>query len=64
MTHRIVEIVRKHSRLSAAAVLALAMVAVLLWAARGAGLEGSQLAALVASTVALAGLSVWIAGWE
>jgi len=64
MTHRIAEIVRKHTHLSAAAALALAMVGVLLWAARGAGLEASHLATLIVSTVALAGLSVWIAGWD
>ncbi len=64
MTHRIAELVRKHTRISAGAALALAMVGALLWAARGAGLEASHLAALIVSTVALAGLSVWIAAWE
>ena len=50
--------------LTAWVVLAVAMVAVLLWAARDAGLLPGQLAALAVTTVLLAGACVWIISWE
>ncbi len=40
------------------------MVIILLWAAKDVGLLLGQWAALVAVTVILAGLCVWIIGWE
>jgi hypothetical protein len=40
------------------------MVLMLLWAARDVGLLPRQLAALVVSTILLAGLCAWIIGWE
>jgi MFS superfamily sulfate permease-like transporter len=54
----------RHPRLVAWLFLALGMVLILLWAARDVGLLPSQLAALVVSTIILAGLCVWIIGWE
>lgn len=53
----------KHPRLTAWAVLALGMVAILIVSARNVGLEASQWAALIVATILLAGLCVWIIGW-
>lgn len=54
----------RHPRLAAWAGLAAAMVSMLLFASRDAGLLLGQLLALVLSTVALAGACVWIIFWE
>ena len=54
----------KHPNLILWAALAVGMVVVLLVAARNVGFTGPQWAALVAATVALAGLCVWIISWE
>jgi len=56
--------ISQHPRLVAWFVLAVFMVPMLLWAAKDVGLLPGQLAALVVSTVLLAGLCVWIIGWE
>ena len=56
--------VTKHPRLVSWFVLALGMVIMLLWAAKDVGLLPGQMAALVVATVLLAGLCVWIIGWE
>jgi hypothetical protein len=45
-------------------VLAVAMVAMLLYAARDVSLLPGQVAALVVATVLLAGACVWILTWE
>lgn len=58
------EWIGKHPRLVSWFVLALGMVIMLLWAARDVGLLASQLIALVVATILLAGLCVWIIGWE
>ncbi len=54
----------EHPQLVAWFVLAVFMVPMLLWAAKDVGLLPRQLAALVVSTVLLAGLCAWIIGWE
>jgi hypothetical protein len=54
----------QHSRLTAWIVLAVGMVAILLWASKDVGLLPTQLLALVVATIVLAGLCVWIIGWE
>jgi hypothetical protein len=54
----------RHPRLTAWAVLAVGMVAILIWAARSVGLLPGQWAALIVATILLAGLCVWIIGWE
>ncbi|HNS00778.1 MAG TPA: hypothetical protein PKM78_00125 [Anaerolineae bacterium] len=54
----------RHPNLVMWAALALGMVAILLAAARNVGFTASQWAALVAATVALAGLCAWIISWE
>ncbi|MBI2887668.1 MAG: hypothetical protein HYY02_10725 [Chloroflexi bacterium] len=61
---RVKDFVRAHPQLAAFGGLAVAMVAVLLVAARDVALEPGQRATLIASTVALAGLCVWIINWE
>jgi hypothetical protein len=58
------EFVSKHPRLVSWFVLALGMVIMLLWAARDVGLLLGQMVALVIATILLAGLCVWIIGWE
>lgn len=58
------EFVTKHPRLVSWFVLALGMVIMLLWAAKDVGLLPGQMVALVIATILLAGLCVWIIGWE
>jgi hypothetical protein len=58
------EFVTKHPRLTSWFVLALGMVVMLLWAAKDVGLLPGQMIALVIATILLAGLCVWIIGWE
>jgi hypothetical protein len=53
-----------HPRLVAWAVLAVGMVAILIFSARDVGLLAGQWAALIVSVIVLAGLCVWIIGWE
>ena len=54
----------QHPRILAWIVLAIGMVAILLWASKDVGLLPTQLIALVVATILLAGLCVWIIGWE
>ena len=54
----------RHPRLTGWALLALGMVAILIWAARTVGLLAGQWTALIVATILLAGLCVWIIGWE
>lgn len=54
----------QHPRMTAWIVLAVGMVAILLWASKDVGLLPTQLLALVVATILLAGLCVWIIGWE
>jgi hypothetical protein len=56
--------VNRHPQLTAWAVLAVGMVIILIWSAKDVGLELGQWAALVVSTILLAGLCVWIIGWD
>jgi MFS superfamily sulfate permease-like transporter len=53
-----------HPQLVAWFALAIGMVIIMLWSAKDVGLLPSQLAALVVATIILAGLCVWIIGWE
>jgi hypothetical protein len=46
------------------AVLAAGMVIILILSARDVGLLPGQWAALIVATILLAGLCVWIIGWE
>ena len=54
----------QHPRLLAWLVLAVGMVIILVWSARDVGLLPAQWAALIVATILLAGLCVWIIGWE
>jgi hypothetical protein len=58
------DLIKTYPRWAAFAALAVAMVTVLLVASRDVALEPTQRLTLVVSTVALAGLSVWIIHWE
>ncbi len=58
------KIAGQHPRLIAWAGLAIGMVVILLWSAKDVGLMPTQLLALVVATILLAGLCVWIIGWE
>jgi hypothetical protein len=64
MLGRLVEFVKRHPALFEFIFLAAAMVAILLWSARDVNLLPTQLATLVAATIVLAGLCVWILHWE
>lgn len=54
----------QHPYLTAWVLLSVGMVAILLWAARDAGLLAGQMATLVVATILLAGACVWIISWE
>ena len=56
--------ISRHPQLTSWGVLAVGMVAILIWAARNVGLLPGQWAALIVATILLAGLCVWIIGWE
>jgi hypothetical protein len=56
--------VSQHPRLAAWIVLAIGMVAILIWSARDVGLTPGQWTALIVATIGLAGLCIWIIGWE
>ncbi|MGQ9583913.1 MAG: hypothetical protein ACUVXG_00760 [Anaerolineae bacterium] len=56
--------IRGHPRLAQWGLLAVGMVIILLWASRDVPLLWFQRLALVAATVGLAGLCVWIIHWE
>ncbi len=58
------QFVDQHPRLTAWLVLAVGMVIILVWSARDVGLLPGQWAALIVATIGLAGLCVWIIGWE
>ena len=64
MTLSVKDWARRHPRLLMWAVLAVGMVIILLWSARDVGLLPGQWAALIAATILLAGLCVWIINWE
>jgi hypothetical protein len=54
----------RHPLLVAFVVLAIGMVAMLLYASRDVDLLPTQRLALVAATIGLAGACVWIISWE
>lgn len=54
----------QHPRIVAWIALAIGMVIILLWATKDVGLLPTQLLALTIATIVLAGLCVWIIGWE
>ena len=54
----------RHPQLVAWAVLSVVMVALVLWSAKDVQLLPTQLLSIVIATVVLAGLCVWIIGWD
>lgn len=56
--------VSNHPQWSSWIVLSIGMVIILIWSARDVGLLTGQWIALIVATVAVAGLAVWIIGWE
>ena len=58
------QFINQHPRLAAWLVLAVGMVVILVWSARDVGLLPGQWVALIVATILLAGLCVWIIGWE
>jgi hypothetical protein len=53
-----------HPKLAAWLVLAIGMVILVVWSAKDVGLLAGQMLALIVATIGLAGLCVWIIGWE
>jgi hypothetical protein len=54
----------RHPRITAWIGLAIGMVVILVWSAKDVGLLPTQMLALVVATILLAGLCIWIIGWE
>jgi hypothetical protein len=64
MLARLKAFAEKHPRLAAWIALAIGMVIILIIAARDVGLLWNQWLFLILATIGLAGLCVWIIGWE
>ena len=60
----VVDLAKRHPRLTAWLVLGIGMVAIISYEARDVGLLWGQWAALIVATIAVAGLCVWIISWE
>ena len=58
------QFVSQHPRLAAWSVLAVGFVVILVISAREVGFTAGQWVALIVATIGLAGLCVWIIGWE
>ena len=56
--------INAHPKLAAWIVLAIGMVVLVVWSAKDVGLLAGQMIALIVATIGLAGLCVWIIGWE
>ena len=56
--------INHHPKLTAWFALAVGMVIIVLFSAKDVGLLPAQMLALVVATIGLAGLCVWIIGWE
>ncbi len=54
---------KNHPQIVAWIVLAIGMVIILVWSAKDVGFAAGQWAALVITTILLAGACVWIIGW-
>lgn len=53
----------EHPQITSWVVLAIGMVLILIWSAKDVGFTPSQWAAVIVTTILLAGASVWIIGW-
>lgn len=56
--------VEQHPRLAAWFALSVGFVVILVWSARDVEFTLGQWVALILATIGVAGLSVWIIGWE
>jgi hypothetical protein len=54
---------QKHPQITAWIALAIGMVVILIWSARDVGFTPGQWAALIVTTILLAGACVWIISW-
>ncbi|MCS7259166.1 MAG: hypothetical protein NZ765_00085 [Anaerolineae bacterium] len=54
---------RRHPQIVAWIALAIGMVIILIWSAKDVGFTPTQWAALIVTTILLAGACVWIIGW-
>ena len=61
---KIKKFVNEHPQWTSWIVLAIGMVIILVWSARDVGLTAGQWTALIVATILVAGLAVWIIGWE
>jgi hypothetical protein len=61
---RVMDWIKSHPRLTAWMALGLGMNAIVVYEARDVGLQAGQWIALVVATTLVAGLCVWIIGWE
>ncbi|HLF02612.1 MAG TPA: hypothetical protein VI547_11590 [Anaerolineales bacterium] len=61
---KVIDWAKAHPQLSAWIVLGLGMAAIIAYEARDVGLLPMQWVALIVATVLVAGLCVWIIGWE
>lgn len=57
------EFIGAHPRLTSWLVLAVGMVAMVIWAAKDVGFLPHQWAAVIVATILLAGACAWIIGW-
>jgi hypothetical protein len=64
MMSRLRAFAAQHPKLAAWIALAIGMVIILILAARDVGLLWNQWLFLILATIGLAGLCVWIIGWE
>lgn len=62
--NKLIDWAKAHPKLSMWTVLGLGMAAIIAYEARDVGLLVGQWAALIIATVLVAGLCVWIIGWE
>ena len=53
-----------HPQITSWIILAIGMVIILVWSASDVGFTPGQWAALIVTTILLAGACVWIIGWE
>ncbi|MFN2270551.1 MAG: hypothetical protein ACK2US_06935 [Anaerolineae bacterium] len=58
------QFIGQHPRLTSWFVLAVGFVVILVISAHNVGFTAGQWVALIAATIGLAGLCVWIIGWE
>ena len=64
MKEHVLGFINRHPRLANWVFLAVGMVVLFLWAARGQALTLGQLSGLLVACVMLAGACAWIIGWE